>query len=319
MGESDDNEEQEIKTQIPGLEKLFRQEDIASKLNESFSVTSELNEALSSYQEIFQSITATGAMAELGRQSDLFNSPPLHNLTGAFGDISEELKLIQKQSGFSQLTGAFSDIEKNQLTQLEQVNDSLTAAVAAYDMMEETKFFQQELQLHNPELDFIQHGIVDSQGNPIKEENDEDEQIIKEIHSIEHELTERMKREPEKIKDLHWREFEQLIAEIMEKRGFKTELTPRSNDGGVDVIAVEKNDLGSFMYLVQCKRIDDTRSVGPGVVRKLFGVVSERDATRGIVATSSDFDPGAKDTAEQYPYRMSLKNYRGIKEWLEKL
>lgn len=50
--------------------------------------------------------------------------------------------------------------------------------------------------------------------------------------------------------------FEAFIAAIYEKQGYKTILTPKSNDGGVDVIAIK----GKTITLIQCKHSQTSRS-----------------------------------------------------------
>jgi hypothetical protein len=49
---------------------------------------------------------------------------------------------------------------------------------------------------------------------------------------------------PERLYELSPRRFEELVAELYSRAGFEVELTPASGDGGVDVYAVQRSDLG---------------------------------------------------------------------------
>lgn len=78
------------------------------------------------------------------------------------------------------------------------------------------------------------------------------------------------------------RKFEELIAELLRAKGYEVELTPRTRDGGFDILAIKKGDLGSALTLVECKRYAETNKVDVGIVRGLYGVVEEKRATQGL-------------------------------------
>jgi restriction system protein len=89
--------------------------------------------------------------------------------------------------------------------------------------------------------------------------------------------------------------FEELIANLYSKMKFAVELTPRTHDGGRDIIA-NKDIVGEKQrLLIQCKRSKNT--VGVETIRALLGVVSHERATKGVLVTNHKFSSDAKKLA----------------------
>lgn len=95
------------------------------------------------------------------------------------------------------------------------------------------------------------------------------------------------------LRQLSWREFEQLVGAHFERRGYTVSFTPEGADGGVDVIARK----GSETFLVQCKQWRATQ-IGVSVVRELFGVMAAQGATGAFVVSIGSFTSDAHDFAE---------------------
>ncbi|MHA1279560.1 MAG: restriction endonuclease [Candidatus Helarchaeota archaeon] len=125
--------------------------------------------------------------------------------------------------------------------------------------------------------------------------------------------------DPKLLYDLSPRQFEEIIAELLEKLGYSVVLTPASRDGGKDIYAAMRNDLGSFLYLVECKKYSPNNRVGVEIIRQLHGVVQAERATAGILATTSFFTKGAEEFQRKLEYQLSLRDYFGIQEWLHSL
>jgi hypothetical protein len=121
---------------------------------------------------------------------------------------------------------------------------------------------------------------------------------------------------PELLYELTPRRFEELVAELYHRAGFEVELTPASGDGGVDVYAVRRSDLGSTLVVVQAKRYKPELKVEAHVVRELFGTVNLAHASAGVLITTSTFQPGAQRLAEQYEWRLSLRDYARLQQML---
>ncbi|MEU6482421.1 restriction endonuclease [Streptomyces sp. NPDC046887] len=94
-------------------------------------------------------------------------------------------------------------------------------------------------------------------------------------------------------------EFEHLVAELFRARGLQAVTTRRSNDGGVDVEALDPDPLSGGSILVQVKRYRNT--VPPSAVRDLYGTVQGAGANKGVLVTTSGFGPGSYAFAEGKP------------------
>ncbi|WP_261993813.1 restriction endonuclease [Streptomyces sp. t39] len=93
--------------------------------------------------------------------------------------------------------------------------------------------------------------------------------------------------------------FEGLVAELFRARGFQAMTTQRSNDGGVDVDAVDPDPISGGKIVVQVKRY--RRTVPVAAVRELFGTVQAGGANKGVLVTTSGFGPGAYTFANGKP------------------
>ncbi len=92
------------------------------------------------------------------------------------------------------------------------------------------------------------------------------------------------------LRDLSWREFEQLVGEAYRRQGYDVEETGGGGaDGGVDLVLRGNGET----VLVQCKQWR-AQQVGVEKVRELFGVVTAEGADRGILVTSGQFTRDAE-------------------------
>ena len=135
--------------------------------------------------------------------------------------------------------------------------------------------------------------------------------------SVEREILSYFGRHPELLHSLPPRKFEELIASVFRQNGFDVELTPETRDGGIDIIAVRKDELvGKGLHLIECKRYLPHNTVGIGVVQRLLGVVEQHRATKGIVVTTSSFTRDAHVVAESAKHRLDLSEYTKVATWL---
>ncbi|MFF4168859.1 restriction endonuclease [Streptomyces sp. NPDC001744] len=93
--------------------------------------------------------------------------------------------------------------------------------------------------------------------------------------------------------------FEGLVAELFRARGLQAVTTRRSNDGGVDVEALDPDPISGGSILVQVKRYRNT--VPPSAVRDLYGTVQGAGANKGVLVTTSRFGPGSYTFANGKP------------------
>lgn len=162
-------------------------------------------------------------------------------------------------------------------------------------------------------------GLVGLDGLPLKKDSPEEQRITSTVATVSNNLAERISKDPEALYALDPRQFEELVAELFQRQGYSVDLTQFSKDGGKDIYVAKKNDLGSLLYLVQCKKYARHRKIGVGVVRELYGIVEKEKATGGIIATTSFFTRDAKQFTEDLRYRLELKDYIDLHKWTQRL
>lgn len=124
---------------------------------------------------------------------------------------------------------------------------------------------------------------------------------------------------PEELYRLSPRGFEELIAELLSKMGYKVRLGPGSKDGGVDVFAERDLDFGPELTLVQCKRHSPEHKVGEPIIKQLHTDVNDRKASRGLVVTTSFFTGPALKYIESSKYRLSGADVALLQKWIARL
>jgi restriction system protein len=164
--------------------------------------------------------------------------------------------------------------------------------------------------------DFTYPGMIDETGAEIREDAPDHDQMITDIVSVSDEFLQKLHDNPKLIYELSPRGFEELVAELLGRLEYEVTLTPASKDGGKDIYAAKKDHLGTFLYIVECKKYAPDRPIGVALVRQLNGVVQAEQATAGILATTSSFTRGAKEFQKTIAFQISLKDYFGIQEWL---
>ncbi|MEU3599983.1 restriction endonuclease [Streptomyces sp. NPDC006798] len=96
--------------------------------------------------------------------------------------------------------------------------------------------------------------------------------------------------------------FEELVAELFRAMGMQAVTTQRSNDGGVDVDALDPTPIRGGKIVVQVKRYRGT--VPPTAVRDLYGTVQDAGANKGVLVTTSGFGPGSHTFADGKPLEL---------------
>jgi restriction system protein len=118
-------------------------------------------------------------------------------------------------------------------------------------------------------------------------------------------------------------DWEQIVAAAFDYAGYdEVTLTPRSGDHGRDVIAVRRG-VGCVRIIGSVKAYSPNRRVGHDDVRALAGVLlGDQRASKGIVATTSDFAPRIESDpflSPLIPYRLELMNGTRLRAWLSDL
>ena len=129
-------------------------------------------------------------------------------------------------------------------------------------------------------------------------------------------LMRHLKNNPEDMHQLSWSSFESLTARLLKELGYEVTSTPLTGDGGVDIWALKRSDLGDILYAIDAKKYRPDRLVGPDLVRAIYGVADLSNASVGMIVTTSHFSPAAKALESQYRHRISLKDYHNLVDWL---
>jgi len=131
------------------------------------------------------------------------------------------------------------------------------------------------------------------------------------------EILQKLITKPELLKSTTPKKFEEVIAEIYHKFGYQVSCVGKTGDGGVDIYAVQKDDINHSLHLIQCKRYSG--KVGVSHIRELYGVQNNLKANKGVLVTTSSFTRGAKEFQEKNCWQIQLIDFEGIKQLLQSL
>jgi hypothetical protein len=129
-------------------------------------------------------------------------------------------------------------------------------------------------------------------------------------------------RQPRSFYTLDPRQFEHVTAEILALQGFHdVRLTPRSGDGGKDVIASQILPDGTPVTLYyECKLRGEGKHVKLAELRAFLMTVNERDsiAAKGVLVTTGRFTAGGRKYIAEHA-QLDGKDYAALVEWLNRL
>jgi HJR/Mrr/RecB family endonuclease/DNA-binding CsgD family transcriptional regulator len=164
--------------------------------------------------------------------------------------------------------------------------------------------------------------IVDSYQEEVKVEDYEkiaelpvDLNIVLISTNVYENLIHHFARNPEKMKTLDPRKFEEIIAELFFGFGYHVELTKQTRDGGRDIIAIKDSEVLA-KYIIEAKRPDPETPVRIGPVRELYGVKSDEGATKAILATTTYFTRDARIFFDRHKWELEPRDFQGIMKWI---
>lgn len=128
-------------------------------------------------------------------------------------------------------------------------------------------------------------------------------------------------KDPSIISSINPREFEEFVADIFHRNGFKVEVTQKTRDGGCDIIAIRSDLNINTKFIIECKRYIQSRKIGVDIVRQLYGVQKEKRANKSILVTTSHFTKDAIDFANSHTteWDMSLVDFQVLLNWVKKI
>lgn len=107
------------------------------------------------------------------------------------------------------------------------------------------------------------------------------------------------------------RQFEEFVARLLEKKGYRVQRKGGSGDFGADVICEAAQD----RILVQAKKRTPPDTIGPSVIRDVVGGMSFHDCDQAMVVTNVDFSSAAEEQASCVP--CELVGRENLKRWME--
>ena len=135
--------------------------------------------------------------------------------------------------------------------------------------------------------------------------------------SPSHSVLQSLLLRPGGLDELHWRQFEKLIAELLAADGYTVELMQGTKDGGVDVIAVKDHGpLGLFKTLWQAKKKNPGNKVGLSVIRELADTRNELGASKAFIVTSTYLTRDAIKRIQRDCYQLGKLDRDDLNNWI---
>lgn len=120
------------------------------------------------------------------------------------------------------------------------------------------------------------------------------------------------------IEDIHWRQFEYLTGEFFRRSGYLVTVNKGRDDGGIDVIAIKENEItGPEKIFVQCKKYKKSNHIQLDSVRAFWATISDEQATKGIIATTSCLTKGSQEYCKARLYRLAAAESDKIENWIK--
>lgn len=106
------------------------------------------------------------------------------------------------------------------------------------------------------------------------------------------------------------REFEELVRELWDDKGYNAKISDEGPDGGIDVGASKSG----VSVGIEVKQYKETSSVGRPIVQKCVAASQQYGYSKATVVTTSYFTEPAVEAAQQFRSRsISVELYDGEK------
>lgn len=120
------------------------------------------------------------------------------------------------------------------------------------------------------------------------------------------------------LHDLSWRQFEEIVAELLRQDGYEVILGPGSKDGGKDIMARKRvSGSGLFMAVWQAKKLASHNKVGLSVIRELADTRQVHKASKGVIVTTTSLTRGALARIEQEQYLLHKVDDNDLEAWIQ--
>ncbi|MFC1616781.1 restriction endonuclease [Candidatus Margulisiibacteriota bacterium] len=122
----------------------------------------------------------------------------------------------------------------------------------------------------------------------------------------------------ESLTRMHWRNFERLISEFFNQKGYYVDLGPGTKDGGIDIRIWndKKSTLGPPLILVQCKRYKKKNLVALETIKAFYADTIHEQANIGLIATTSRITPAGTKIIKTRGYPLKTIEQKDIVDYL---
>ncbi len=265
----------------------------------------------------FMSLTLTTDPPTLARQIELHSSavPSADSL-----HLAAELQRYRLAN--SPLFDLHSSLYEERFDMFRSVNDAILNSEAAsflyrFDAVEGIQPHDQTARGPDPEPE-----------EPFSDE--EDERLIEVVPAAALQRLEQVRylpqkdilairRDPRLMRNISPRNFELLIAEILDGLGYSEIIvTPQSKDGGIDIYATKEVDGIPIIFAFECKRYAQANRIGVDIARLLLGAVTDnsQNPSIGVLVTTSYFTSGAL-TFMGSNARIRGRDFDGVVDWIK--
>jgi hypothetical protein len=116
----------------------------------------------------------------------------------------------------------------------------------------------------------------------------------------------------ESLRQIHWRELEELVAELLKAKGMQVHLTKKTGDGGRDIIA--RGELISGEPMTIAVEVKNKDVVGIEDARQALW--ANRDFPALMLVTSGVFSAGVIEEKRNNSLRLFLKDGVALQQWI---
>lgn len=231
----------------------------------------------------------------------LFTTSPIAEAAQRFAEQLNSVRLIDR-------TGILSMIEQYKVNQ-DAFASSLVANIKSLNL-------EHVLRVSDPTPEDVEN--LDLERTEISEAN---RSAILSVARLPLELIAKILRAPNEIRNLTPRQFEEFIADTLTQLGFTDViLTPRSRDGGKDIVASNRINGIPLAFYFECKKYAEDNKIQLETLRALLGTMAHdaRSVNKGVLVTTSTFTRGSKDFILSET-RLDGKDYDGILGWIDEI
>ena len=124
-----------------------------------------------------------------------------------------------------------------------------------------------------------------------------------------------IKKEKQSIQDISWRLLEEIVAELLRAKGLKIYVTPKSRDGGRDIVA--QGELVSGEHMSIAVEVKQKPVVGIADVQR--ALKANEDFPSLMIVTSGRFSSGVvrEKQRSRHELRLFLKDGIALSQWID--